>query len=128
MNLFGCSFSPSCKNSPAMSENLACVYAALMLHDAGMQVTTESLTKATAAAGVKVRPTLPVLITRFLEKRSMTDLISSAAAAGASTKIDEEDDAPGAGPAAAAAPAAGKAAKKEEPEEEEDDFGMGGLF
>ncbi|EPY27767.1 large subunit ribosomal protein LP1 [Strigomonas culicis] len=101
-------------------QTLACTYAALLLHDAGVPVTAEGIAAATAAANVEVRPTLPILFARYIEKRSIDSLVSAAAAVAPTAT-------------AAPAPAAGAAAagakedkKKEELEEEEgDDMGFG---
>jgi large subunit ribosomal protein LP1 len=100
----------------------ACTYAALILHDAGLPTSADNINKLTAAAGIEVRSTIPILFSRFLEKKGMGALIaaSSSAAPAASSA------APAAG-AAPAAPAAGKPAPKKV-EEEEDDDDMGGLF
>ena len=105
------------------TETLACTYAALLLSDSGLPTTAENITKAVNAANVEVRATLPILFSRFLEKKTVAQLFAAASSA-----------APSAAPAAAAAaPAAGgaapAAAKKEEKKEEEADDEMGfGLF
>ena len=108
-----------------MSETQACVYAALMLHDSGVEVTADSITTAVAASGMEVRPTLPILFARYLEKKSVESLIAAAAKSGGGAAPAGAAAAPAA--AGGAAPAAA-AKKKEESEEEDDDFGMGGLF
>ena len=101
----------------------ACTYAALILNEAGLPTSAENIVKLTAAAGIEVRNTIPILFSRFLEKKSMSALIAASASA-----------APAAGSApAAAAPAAGAPAAAGKPapkkvEEEEDDDDMGGLF
>ena len=100
------------------SETLACTYAALLINDAGLPVTADSINAALTAANVTVNNTLPILFARFLEKRSIESLFAAAASAAA--------PAPAAGAAAAAAPAAAAAAapaagKPAAPAEEEDD-------
>nr|CCM35930.1 60S acidic ribosomal protein P2, putative [Leishmania guyanensis] len=97
------------------TETLACTYAALMLSDAGLPTSAENIAAAVKAAGVSVRPTMPIIFARFLEKKSVEALMAAAATQ------------------AAAAPAAGEASgkaeeKKEEPEEEGDDDMGFGLF
>ncbi|CAJ1015890.1 60s Acidic ribosomal protein, putative [Leishmania lindenbergi] len=103
------------------TETLACTYAALMLSDAGLPTSAENIAAAVKAAGVSVRPTMPIIFARFLEKKSVEALMAAAAT-----------QAPRA-TSAAAAPAAGEASgkaeeKKEEPEEEGDDDMGFGLF
>jgi len=98
----------------------ACTYAALILHDAGLPTSADNITKLTAAAGVEVRNTIPILFSRFLEKKGMSALIAASSSAAPAASA--------AAPAAGAAPAAaGKPAPKKV-EEEEDDDDMGGLF
>ena len=100
----------------------ACTYAALILHDAGLPTSADNLNKLTAAAGIEVRNTVPILFSRFLEKKGMSALI----AASASTAAPAAGAAPAAPAAGGAAPAAaGKAAPKEESDDDDD---MGGLF
>ena len=102
-----------------MTDGTACTYAALILNDAGLPTTAENLSKLIEAAGVEVRATVPIIYSRFLEKKSVDSLVAQASAAPVAA----------AAPAAAGAPAAGKKEeKKAVVEEEDDDFGMGGLF
>ena len=81
-------------------EQLACVYAALMLNDAGMPTTAVNMKKVVAAAGVTVRPTLPVMVEHFLQKKPISALMS-----GAASKVPE-------------VPAGGAAPRREGREEE----------
>ncbi|GET85546.1 60S acidic ribosomal protein P2, putative [Leishmania tarentolae] len=108
------------------AETLACTYAALMLSDAGLPTSAENIAAAVKAAGVEMRPTLPIIFARFLEKKSVESLM---AAAAAQAPTAASAPAP-AGGAASAAAAGGKAEdkKKEEPEEEGDDDMGFGLF
>ncbi|KAG5487719.1 hypothetical protein LSCM1_08084 [Leishmania martiniquensis] len=105
------------------TETLACTYAALMLSDAGLPASAENIAAAVKAAGVEVRPTLPIIFSRFLEKKSVETLM---AAAAAQAPTAAPASAAGAAPAAAAGGKAEK--KKEEPEEEGDDDMGFGLF
>ena len=98
----------------------ACVYAALILADDGVSITSEKLATILKAAGVTdVEPFWPVLFAKALGQVSVKDIISgvsnvSVAAAPAG--------------AAAAAPAGGapaaKEEKKKEPEPESEDEDM----
>ena len=110
-----------------MADNQACVYATMLLHDAGVAVTADKINAVAAAAGIELRATVPILFANFVAKKNVASLIAAAASSGA-----------GAAPAAgAAAPAAG--AKKEEPKaaakkkatpppSDDDDDMIGGLF
>lgn len=104
---------------------LACVYSALILHDAGISVTAEKITTLIKAAGVNIEPIWPTLFSRALEGKDIGALVSNVGS--------------GAAAAAGAAPTEGGAAeqetkeekkeeKKEESEEESDDDMGFGLF
>merc|ERR1712136_60735 len=106
-----------------MADELACVYAALVLLDDDVAITAEKISTILKAADVKVEPYWPGLFAMALDgvdvKALITNVGSGAGAAPA---------AGGAAPAAAAdAPAAAekKEEKKEESEEEDDDMGFG---
>merc|ERR1712191_39662 len=106
-----------------MADELACVYAALVLLDDDIAITAEKMSTILKAADVKVEPYWPGLFAKALEGVDAKALISNVGAgAGA---------APAAGaPAAASADAPAAAAekkeeKKEESEEEDDDMGFG---
>ena len=102
-------------------EELACVYAALILGDEGLPVNADNIQHITKAANVRVLPFWPAVFARTLGKADITEMILHAGAAPAAA-------APAAA-AGAAAPAAEekkeeKEEKKEEEEEEEGDFGL----
>ena len=108
----------------ATKDELACVYAALILADDQVAVTADKLTTILKAAGVSVEPYWPSLFAKALEGVSIKELVSNVGSSA------------GAAPAAAAggaAPAAGGAApaeekkeeKKEESEESDEDMGFG---
>ena len=98
---------------------LCCSYAALMLHDDGLEISAAKLAKVIKASGNEVEPYWPLLFSKALQGAQVDKLLSevvSAAPAGAGA---------GAG-AAAAAPE--EEEKKEEKKEEVEDVDMGGLF
>jgi ribosomal protein L12E/L44/L45/RPP1/RPP2 len=107
--------------SNAQRDELACVYAALLLFDDGLDVTADKIKAVTDAAGIAVEPFYPTLFANYLAKKNLGDLLNSVGSAPAA-----------AAPAAGAAAPAGGAAKKEEKkpvEEEEEEGDMGfGLF
>ncbi|MCT8336303.1 50S ribosomal protein P1 [Methanoculleus sp. Afa-1] len=96
------------------------IYAALLLHNAGKDVTEENVTAVLNAAGVEVQDARVKALVAALEDVNIEEAISKAAVA------------PVAAAPAAAAPAAAAAAAEEEPEEEskkeeEEESGMAGL-
>lgn len=108
-----------------MSDTQAITYAALMLHDSGANISGEKLSSVLAAAGIEVRPTLPILYARYIQKVGMSEIMAGAcnAAAAPVAAGAPAAAAAGAAPAAAAKPAAKAAAKPES--DNEDDMGMG---
>ena len=111
-----------------MADAQACVYASMLLHDAGVAVTADKINAVATAAGFELRPTVPILFANFVAKKDVASLIANAASSAA----------PAAAPAgaAAAAPAAGGAKKEEAkgkkkatpPPSDDDDDMIGGLF
>lgn len=94
----------------ASSDELACVYAALILADDQVAITSDKIATILKAAGVSVEPYWPSLFSKALDGVNVKEMISNISSGA------------GAAPAAAAAPAAQaaapaddkKAAKKEE--------------
>merc|ERR1712166_772268 len=91
---------------------LCCSYAALMLHDDGLEISAAKLAKVIKASGNDVEPYWPLLFSKV--DKLLTEVVSVRAAGAAA----------GAGPAAAAV----EEEKKEEKKEEVEDVDMGGLF
>merc|ERR1711934_1302686 len=89
-------------------DELCVSYAALMLHDDGLEINAEKLNKIIKASGNEVEPYWPMLFAKALKGQDVGALLSSIGSAG--------------GPAAAAE---AEPEKKEEKEEEED-VDMGG--
>merc|ERR1712179_659407 len=106
----------------ASSNELACVYAALILADDQEAITAEKIQTILKAAGVSVEPYWPGLFARALEGVNVKELITNVGSSAGSAPA-----AGGAAPAAdagAAKPEA-KEEKKEESEESDDDMGFG---
>merc|ERR1711871_1797078 len=103
--------------SQAEHDELCCSYAALMLHDDGLEITSEKLSAVIKASGNTVEPYWPMLFAKALKSANIGDLLTQVASAG-----------PAAGPAAAGGAAAAEAAPEEKKEEKEEDVDMGGLF
>ena len=97
---------------------LCCSYAALMLHDDGLEISAEKLAMVIRKSGNEVEPYWPLLFSKALQGASVDKLLTEVISAA---------------PAGAAAAGGGAAAaveedKKEEKKEEVEDVDMGGLF
>merc|ERR1711874_141971 len=104
-----------------MADELACVYAALVLLDDDVAITAEKISTILKAADVKGEPYWPGLFAKALEgvdvKALITNVGSGAGAAPAGGAPAASSDAPAA--------VEKKEEKKEESEEEDDDMGFG---
>merc|ERR1712142_828013 len=105
----------------ASSDELACVYAALILMDDDVSITVEKINTILKAANVSVEPYWPGLFAKAasgLDLRSIVSNVGSGVGSGGGGAA--------APAAAAAAPAAEakKEEKEEEPEESDDDMGF----
>uniref|UniRef100_A0A0C9RPR8 TSA: Wollemia nobilis Ref_Wollemi_Transcript_28540_751 transcribed RNA sequence n=1 Tax=Wollemia nobilis TaxID=56998 RepID=A0A0C9RPR8_9CONI len=99
---------------------LACTYAALILHDDGIPITAEKIMTLVKAADVQIESYWPALFAKLLEKRSIEDLILSVGSGGGGAVA-----AVSAAPAAAAEAAAPPPEEKKEEAKEESDEDMG---
>ncbi|KAI6203807.1 Ribosomal protein [Aphelenchoides besseyi] len=104
----------------ASKQELAVVYAALILEDEGVPINAEKVNKLLQAAGVQVEPFWPGLYVKALEGVNVSELISNLSSGVGSAPAG------GAPAASSAAPAQDKPAdkpaeKKEAPKEESDD-------
>jgi len=100
---------------------VACTYAALVLHDDNIPITAEKISTLVKAANVQIESYWPGLFAKLMEKRNIEDLISNVGSGGggASAAVAVAPSGGAGAPPAAAAPAAEE--KKEEPKEESDD-------
>ncbi|KAI1792289.1 60s acidic ribosomal protein-domain-containing protein [Ganoderma leucocontextum] len=106
------------------SIELAATYAALILADDGIEITSDKILALTTAASVELEPIWANLLAKALEGKNVKELLSNVGAGGAGPAV-----APAAGGAAAAAADAPKEEEKKEEEKEESDDDMGfGLF
>ncbi|XP_057774134.1 60S acidic ribosomal protein P1-like [Salvia miltiorrhiza] len=105
---------------------LACTYAALILHDDGIPITAEKISTLLKAANLSVESYWPSLFAKLCEKRNVEDLIVNVGAGGGggAVAVAAPTGAAGGG-AAAAAPAVEEKKKEEEKEESDDDMGFG---
>lgn len=103
-------------------DELACVYAALVLLDDDVAITAEKLQTILKAAEVKVEPYWPGLFAKALEGLNLKSMITNVGSG-----VGAAPAAGGAAPAAAPAAAAKeekKEEKKEESEDEDEDMGF----
>ncbi|KAH9946424.1 60S acidic ribosomal protein P1 [Epithele typhae] len=110
-------------HAPQATAELAATYAALILADDGIEITSDKIVALTTAAGVELEPIWASLLAKALEGKDVKDLLSNVGAGGGAPAV-------GAGPAAGGAAAAVEAPKEEEKKEEEkeesdDDMGFG---
>ncbi|KJH43619.1 60s Acidic ribosomal protein [Dictyocaulus viviparus] len=113
----------------ALNQEMACVYAALILQDDEVAITGDKIATLLKAANVDFEPFWPGLFAKAVEGVDLKSLITSVAS-GAGSGGAPPSSATGAAPAAPAAESAPAAEtkKKEEPKEESDDDMGFGLF
>ena len=113
----------------AQKEELACTYAALILHDENIAITGDKINALVKAAGITVAPYWPSLFERVLKANNIEALINNVGAGGAPAAAPA-----GGAPAAEEKKGGDKGGKKEpekkkeekkpEPEPEEEDIGL----
>ena len=108
-----------------MGSELACVYAALILHDEGLEITAENMNKILAAAKVEVEAYWPTLFCKLCAGKDIGTIMASVGSGGGGGGGGGGGDAPAAAPAGGGGGSGGGAKEKEpEPEEEEEDMGF----
>jgi len=115
----------------ASNDELACIYAALILHDDGISITADKIATILKAAGVSVEPYWPTLFAKALDGIDVGSLLGSLGSAASAVSAGPVAGGGGGGAAAAAAPAAAEAAeevkeekKAESDEESDEDMGF----
>eukprot|EP00745_Piridium_sociabile_P000711 TRINITY_DN1043_c2_g1_i2.p3 TRINITY_DN1043_c2_g1~~TRINITY_DN1043_c2_g1_i2.p3 ORF type:complete len:114 (-),score=41.38 TRINITY_DN1043_c2_g1_i2:107-448(-) len=109
----------------ASKDELACVYAALILADDQVAVTADKLTTILKAAGVSVEPYWPSLFAKALEGISIKELVSNVGSSAGAAPASAAAAGDAAGGAAAPVEEKKKEEKKEESEESDEDMGFG---
>merc|ERR1740133_492138 len=97
------------------NSELACVYAALILHDEGLEISSANISSLLKASNVETEAYWPSLFAKLCKGKDMDTLISSVGSASSGGGGGAAAAAPAAGGGKAAAPAAAEA----EPEVEE---------
>ncbi|KAI8776394.1 60S acidic ribosomal protein P1 [Biomphalaria glabrata] len=110
----------------AGEDELACVYAALILADDQVAITSDKIATLLKAAGVSVEPYWPGLFAKALDGMNVKDLITNVGSSAGSAPAAAAAPAPAAA-AASKAPAEEKKkeAKKEESDHSDEDMGFG---
>ncbi|KAI0340299.1 ribosomal protein 60S [Trametopsis cervina] len=103
---------------------LAATYAALILADDNVEITSEKIVALTTAAGAELEPIWATLLAKALEGKNVKELLSNVGAGGGAPATGAASAAGGAAAAAADEPAA-EEKKEEEKEESDDDMGFG---
>ncbi|XP_007039196.2 PREDICTED: 60S acidic ribosomal protein P1 [Theobroma cacao] len=107
------------------TSELACTYAALILHDDRIPITAEKIVTLVKTAKVPVESYWPSLFTKLLAKRNIDDIIMNVGSGGDGTPVAAAASVgTGAGAAAASTPAV-EEKKEEDKEETDDDIGFG---
>merc|ERR1711988_1766445 len=78
------------KLSKAEHDELCCSYAALMLHDDGLEITAEKITAIIKASKNEVEPYWPMLFAKALKGQNVGELLSNLASAGPAAVVEEE--------------------------------------
>ncbi|KAJ7512828.1 60S acidic ribosomal protein P1 [Mycena galericulata] len=108
------------------SADLAATYAALILADDGIEITSDKIVTLTTAAKIELEPIWATLLAKALAGKNVKDLLSNVGSGGGAPAVGGA--APAAAGGAAAAAEAPKAEEKEEEKEESDDDMGFGLF
>ncbi|KAL9163013.1 hypothetical protein ABFS82_06G014900 [Erythranthe guttata] len=103
---------------------IACTYAALILHDDGIAVTAEKIAALLKAANLTVESYWPSLFAKLCEKRNIEDLVMNVGSGGGGAAVAVAAPTGGASAAAAAAAPAAEEKKEEAKEESDDDMGF----
>jgi len=111
------------------NDELACVYAALILADDKVTITSDKISAILKAANYEVEPYWPGLFANALEGVKVSDLVNNIGSGAGSAPAAQAAKPAAAAPAAAAKKEEPKKEeKKKEPEPEEDDDMGFGLF
>ena len=103
------------------SNELACVYAALICHDDGVEISADNISAILKAASITIDPYWPSLFAKLCQGKDIGAMLS---AVGSAAPASSAAPAAGGGGGGEAASETAPAAKEPEPEEEEEDMGF----
>ncbi len=106
-------------------DQMACVFATLLLHDDGLELSEQNVKNVLSAAGLKVAPYWPTLFLKALQGRDLNSLLTVGGGSGAGAAPAQTT---GGAPAPAGGNTAAAKPKEEEKPVEEEAVSMGGLF
>ncbi|EFH53933.1 hypothetical protein ARALYDRAFT_906225 [Arabidopsis lyrata subsp. lyrata] len=110
------------------TSELACTYAALVLHNDGIDVTAEKISTLVKTANLDIESYWPSLLAKLFQNKNMDDLIMNASAGGsAGSPRAVSSSSSSFGSATQAAPVAEEKNKEDVKEESDDDF-VSGFF
>ncbi|KAJ7717728.1 60S acidic ribosomal protein P1 [Mycena maculata] len=107
------------------SLDLAATYAALILADDNVEITSDKIVTLTTAAKVELEPIWATLLAKALSGKNVKELLSNVGSGGGAPAVGGSAAPAAAGGAAAAAEAPKAEEKEEEKEESDDDMGFG---
>lgn len=99
-------------------DELACTYAALILHDTGLSITADNISSILKASNVTVEPYWPSLLATFLNKEGVANLLSNLGGSSSSAPAG------GAAPASSGSSAPAKEATPPASSSSEGDMGL----
>ncbi|KAJ7204729.1 60s acidic ribosomal protein-domain-containing protein [Mycena pura] len=102
---------------------LAATYAALILADDGVEITSDKIVTLTNAAKIEVEPIWATLLAKALQGKDVKDLLTNVGSGGGAPAAVGGGAAAGGADAAVEAPK--EEAKEEEKEESDEDMGFG---
>nr|O01359.1 RecName: Full=Large ribosomal subunit protein P1; AltName: Full=60S acidic ribosomal protein P1; AltName: Full=Ribosomal protein RPL-21 [Oscheius tipulae]AAB71726.1 ribosomal protein rpl-21 [Oscheius tipulae] len=108
----------------ASPQELACVYAALILQDDEVAITGDKIATLLKAANIEFEPFWPGLFAKALEGVDVKNLITSVSSGASAGPAQAAAAAPAGGAPAAAAPAESKEGRRSQGESD-DDMGFG---
>ena len=114
--------------SKQQKDELVCTYAALLLHDGGLDVSEDKIKQVVSSSGNSVEGYWPGIFAKALAGKNIADMLMNAGSAAAAPVAAAAGPAGNAADDAAAKKKAEEEKKKKEEEEAEADLDMGDLF
>mmetsp|Transcript_42360 Transcript_42360/g.88523 ORF Transcript_42360/g.88523 Transcript_42360/m.88523 type:complete len:117 (-) Transcript_42360:306-656(-) len=106
------------------NNELACVYAALICHDEGIEASATNIAAILKAANIETEAYWPTLFAKLVKGKNIGDMLTAGGGGGPVVAAGGAVAAPTGGAAPAGGDAPAKAAPEPEPEEEEEEMGF----